>query len=241
MSLLLYCILRGRTGREHPCLTGVNGEKVLFVTAEGLCAAVSRVNPSELALDAARILAYEKVVARLHREFTVIPMRYGCVLDGESRIARLLEERRGPYAALLDELAGRVEMGVRVLSADRGCDPERRAVPRPHPNSPGRDYLAAQRSHYARDERRAEAGRAFVKRVRAAFAGLFVKWKEESRTAGIGPFALPAPLFSLYFLIPAESVEEFRKRFHELDTEDGPGLLLTGPWAPYSFVISDEA
>src|SRR5208337_3085761 len=102
-------------GRQPPELIGVNGEHVLFIPAQGLSGAVSRVVPSELALNPPRILAYERIVARLHCRYTVIPMRYGSVLDEECRVVRLLEERRDQFSALLSELAGCVEMGVRVL------------------------------------------------------------------------------------------------------------------------------
>ncbi len=195
-------------------------------------------------MNPSRILAYERIVARLHCRYTVIPMRYGCVLDEECRVVRLLEERRDQFSALLKELAGCVEMGVRVLpgrNEAEACEAQRAVwhppVPSRHSAGPGCDYLAAQKLRYAQNEGFTAARRAFVERVFAAFAGLFVKWKEEGRSPAQGSSVLPAPLFSLYFLVPAESVEVFRKRFHEINSE-GAGLLLTGPWAPYNFVSS---
>lgn len=244
MSFLVYCILRSLPGRQPPELIGVNGEHVLFITAQGLSGAVSRVVPSELALNRPRILAYERIVARLHCRYTVIPMRYGCVLDEECRVVRLLEERRDQFSDLLKELAGCVEMGVRVLPGRKeaeGCEEQRAVrhppVPRRHSGGPGCDYLAAQKLRYAQNEGFTAARRAFVDKVFAAFAGLFLKWKVECRAPGTGKSIMPAPLFSLYFLVPAESVEAFRKRFHEMNGE-GAELLLTGPWAPYNFVSS---
>lgn len=244
MSFLLYCILRSLPGRQSPELIGVNGGHVLFIPAQGLSSAVSRVVPSELALNPPRILAYERIVARLHCRYTVIPMRYGSVLDEECGVVRLLEERHDRFSALLSELAGCVEMGLRVLpgrNEAEGCEAQRTVghhhVPSRHSAGPGCDYLAAQKLRYAQDEGFTVARRAFVERVFAAFAGLFVKWKMEGRAPRTGNFIMPAPLFSLYFLVPSESVEVFRKRFHEMNG-DGAGLLLTGPWAPYSFVSS---
>jgi len=244
VSFLLYCILRSRPGRHPRELIGVNGEHVLFTTTRGLSGAVSRVVPSELALNPSRILAYERIVARLHCRYTVIPMRYGCVLAEECGLVRLLEERRDQFSALLKELAGCVEMGVRVLpgrSEAEGCEVQRGVwhppVSSPHSDRPGCDYLAAQKMRYAQNEVFTEARRAFVERVFAAFAGLFVKSKVEGCATGTGKYMMPAPLFSLYFLVLAESVEVFRKRFHEINSE-GAGLLLSGPWAPYNFVMS---
>ncbi len=281
MSLLLYCILRSLPGSQPPGLIGINDGHMLFVTAGELSGAVSRVAASQLALNPSRILAYERVVARLHFLYTVIPMRYGCVLDEEYRVVRLIEERRDRFSALLEELAGCVEMGVRVLpdlSEAQACEAQDgagcqslpgaggRALPRRDAGlaggpgairgrkpgseigsaipdsrypisvaSPGSDYLAAQRLRYAQNDGLTAARRASVEKVFAAFSGLFVKWKEECSTPGLGQSVPPAPLFSLYFLVPAESVEAFCKRFHEINNERA-GLLLTGPWAPYNFV-----
>jgi hypothetical protein len=244
VSFLLYCILRSRPWRQPPELIGVNGEHILFTTAQGLSGAVSRIVSSQLALNPSRILAYERIVARLHCRYTVIPMRYGCVLDEECRVVRLLEERGDRFSALLKQLEGCVEMGVRVLpgrNEAQGCEVQRGLwhppVPSRHSAGPGCDYLAAQKLRYAQNEGFSAARKAFVDKVFAAFTGLFIKSKVEGRVSGTGKFMMPAPLFSLYFLVPAESVEVFRKRFHEINSE-GAGLLLSGPWAPYNFVTS---
>lgn len=99
-------------------MTGVNGEHVVFVTTRELSGAVSQVLPSELMLNRSRIIAYEMVVARLHSRYTVIPMRYGSLLDGELGVVRLLEQRSKQFMVMLEEVAGCVEMGVRILSPE---------------------------------------------------------------------------------------------------------------------------
>ena len=130
MSFLLYCIFQTRMNQEPPHLSGANNIwPVLFITANNLSAAVSRVGRSDLTPDTSRMLAYEKIIALLHRDFTVIPMRYGCVLEEESQIIRLLESRCEAYTALLSELEGCVEIGIRALP---GCEESYRMIPK-HP------------------------------------------------------------------------------------------------------------
>jgi hypothetical protein len=245
LSFLLYCILQGR-GDGKPCsLAGVNAQPVLFVTADGLSAAVSRISLPDLVPDQARILAYERVIAFLHRDLTVVPVRYGCVLDEERALVRHLREHGSRYRALLKELEGRVEMGIRILPSSGECIS--RDVPvlppgaqDPHSGESGRSYLAARRAYYSQKERISEAQAAAVERVRKAFDGLFAKLHIEDGNTRGGRFALPPSLISLHFLIPAESVGEFRRRFHILDARDSAGLLLSGPWAPYNFVLPEE-
>ena len=45
-------------------------------------------------------------------------MRYGCMVDDKAQIPRLLEKHRSHYTALLKEVEGCVEMGIRVIISD---------------------------------------------------------------------------------------------------------------------------
>ena len=80
-----------------------------------------------------------------------------------------------------------------------------------------------------------------IEKIREPFAGLYVKCKVENHTPRIGNFALFTPLLSLYFLVPRESVEAFRKRFYSISVQKSPKLLLSGPWPPFNFIVSDHA
>ncbi len=135
VSFLLYCILRSSARKAAPRANrGKRRACPVHHAPKVLAAPCHASSPSELALNPSRILAYERIVARLHCRYTVIPMRYGCVLDEECRVVRLLEERRDQFSALLKELAGCVEMGVRVLpgrNEAEACEAQR-AVWRPH-------------------------------------------------------------------------------------------------------------
>lgn len=247
MSFLLYCIFQTRVNKEPPHISGANDIwPVLFINANSLSAAFSRVDRSDLTPDTSRVLAYEKIIALLHRDFTVIPMRYGCLLDEESQIIRLLESRNEAYTALLSELAGCVEFGIRALPCDDSLSHDVEASsPHPvtrerHSSSPGLAYLAARKLHHARQEQFARQGSMVIEKIREPFAGLYVKCKVENQTPRIGNFTLFTSLLSLYFLVPRESVEAFRKRFYSISVRKSPKLLLSGPWPPFNFVEPDH-
>ncbi len=249
MSFLLYCIFQTRENQEPPHLSCENNIwPVLFITSNNLTAAVSRVDRSGLIPDTSRVLAYEKIISLLHRDFTVIPMRYGCVLDEESQIIRLLESRCKAYTALLSKLEGCVEIGIRAL---QGCDDpllhytEESSL---HPMareryspSPGLDYLAARKLHHAQKEELARQDLRVIEKIREPFAGLYVKCKVENHTPRFGNYTLFTPLLSLYFLVPKGSVEAFQKKFYSISVLKSPKLLLSGPWPPFNFVEPDRA
>jgi hypothetical protein len=207
-----------------------------------LCAAVSHIGPRDLAPDLPRIQAYERVVNSYHRQGTVIPMRYGCVVSQESQVIKLLEEHDPQYEGLLQELEGCVEMGLRVLlpaASLTGVTPgpeAGREVAGPPPPAPtaqperlGLAYLTARKAHYAHQDSWTKEYHQVANRCLVQFAGLSVKSKTEAPSPRL-------PLLSLYFLVPRTVVGSFRRAFWQLSETESARLLLSGPWPPYNFV-----
>src|ERR1035441_4171115 len=114
-----------------------------LLTAHGLAAAVSAVEEMGAPPSVASLLAYERVVEAIHARQAVIPLRYGCVMESESAVIRLLEDHRQEYEALLVRLLGMTEMGIRVLW------PARAEVLPDFAASPGARYLASLRNRYS--------------------------------------------------------------------------------------------
>ncbi len=245
MSCLCYCIGRHPGPELAAPLLGVGGHPVYRLTHRRLRAAVSMVNRADLAPDLPKIRAYERVVLSCHRQDTVIPMRYGCVVEQESQAIQLLEEHGSRYEALLQELEGCVEMGLRVLlpsgpwaAVIPGGPEGSREVAGPCPPDPaaaadrlGLAYLTARKAHYVSQDRWTTEYRQAADRCQAQFAGLYVKCKTEAPSPRL-------PLLSLYFLVPRPAVESFRRAFRQLTESESARLLLSGPWPPYNFVTA---
>jgi hypothetical protein len=140
---LLYCIFRSQEYENHGSLRGVQGQPVSLVSKNGLSAAVSGIPDSELTPDISSVLACQKIIESFHSHPAVggvIPMRYGCLLNRLSQVLRLLKERHNQYEALLEELEGCVEMGVRILVPDT-AENRNSKIPNPWPRAgmPGSD------------------------------------------------------------------------------------------------------
>jgi len=233
MICLLYGIVfspsEGHLPLELP--QGVGGAPVKLIEEDGLGAAVSLIEPSDLAPNIERGLAYARVVEALHAGRTVLPMRYGCLFTEEPRVVELLRLHREEYAAILRELDGCVEMGVRVLadyqespSADCGM-----RITESLSQAQGTTYLAGRRTVYAeREWRDREEGK-----VVAALTGLFVRWKAESLQSN-------SPHVALSFLVKQEAMESFRVAFRRFSRTERARLLLSGPWPPYNFAAPER-
>jgi hypothetical protein len=227
MGYLVYCILGAPVVSGEP-LTGVAGAALSFVEVPGLAAAASELALVESAPPVAELLAYGRVVQELHRRQAVIPMRYGAFVEGLSALQRLLTERTPRYAALLRELEGQVEMGIRVLVPDGGV-----TLPPGAPPVDGGQYLAGRKAYYRMRDENARQHQALLDHYVRAFAGLYGKQRTET-AARDGQTVL-----SLYFLIPRGLIGPFKDVFRRVVETAGARALLSGPWPPYNFVTPD--
>jgi gas vesicle protein GvpL/GvpF len=248
MKYLVHCILRNpvlargpagmrtrrlgaeRAGAGNSPTTGgarpaAHSQGVAFFESGNLAAAVTRHGGGSAPPDATQLLGYERVISNLHAAGPVIPLRYGCLVEDEAAAARLLEEGRVGYEALLERLENRVEMGLRVL-----WDTPADSPPVPTPATPGAAYLAAARRRRGVEAELTPAEREWAVGMCAGLSDLYSEQRQEARFAGAGR------LVSLYFLVPRPSVRRFRGRLRRIVSCQGRGFLVSGPWPPYNFV-----
>ena len=219
MKYLIHCVFRPD---ENAPWVGF-AQELLVVEGDGLAAAVTPWAEEELPPEASRLLAYEKAVASIHATRTVIPLRFGCVVEGESGVRALLRERGAEYQQLLAQWEDFTEMGLRLWCGSR---------PAAEPNTGARNstggarYIAALRersSGLTPAERRCAA--AIAERLKGLYRGA----REEAGPAANGR------LLSLYFLVPRAAVDDFRERVRQIELPPDRKLMLSGPWPPYNF------
>jgi len=245
MKCLIYCIYQKGAGGTEARPLGVDGRPVSVVEKDDIVAAVSRVALPGDSADIAAITNYHRVIDHLHCHRTVIPVRFGTLLDNEIEVENFLQKRGSRYKELLLELQGRVEMGIRVILADQRQSTE--TLPRSEqfrssePLSPGVSYLAGRKAHYAMASLLAEDNEKVISAYSASFKGLYSKVKSEISGTGINDNELvQSTLLSLYFLVPRESLADFRRAFADLKARESARLLLSGPWPPYNFVLPSD-
>lgn len=249
MAYLVYGIVKD-PAVAGASMTGMKGRAVSFIAGHGLCAAVSELDLEEGALSVAEILVYSRVVEELHHRQAVVPMRYGCFLDGILSIQNTLKERRPQYESLLEQLEGHAEMAVRILLPEKERRPrpektikgrdalsaaETTACPQDEEPVSGRAYLALRRVHYQKIDETLQGRQAQSDLYIRAFSGLYTRHRTETVTKN------GVAILSLYFLTPEGKVNRFRETFERAAENGNAKALLSGPWPPYNFVTTDFA
>src|ERR1035437_8179038 len=217
MKYLLNCICQ-QDVFELPQDPGIHG-----VTGHGVAAVVSQVEESTRRPSSSSLLAFENVVEAIDSRQTVVPMRYGCLMESEEQVVQLLEDHRQEYEALLIRLRDMTEMGIRLLWPAS-------VVPTvSHSKCPGATYLASLRNRYNHDTPAAEEV-LLADRIVAPFVHCSTEQRREVSSSDQGR------LLSLSFLMPKIRVGEFRNIVRDIAPPLGVKLLMSGPWPPYNFV-----
>ncbi len=108
----------GRPNDDRPrSITGIGGAALHEVTHEGLAALVSDLpDDGELHFGREELAAHARVLEQALGTGTVLPMRFGVVMENEDDVrARILEAHHDELAQQLAEFDGKVELRVRAI------------------------------------------------------------------------------------------------------------------------------
>lgn len=216
-------------------LVGIDAEPVRLVRGEGVSAIVSDVSGQAPALGRDALMTHSDVLERVLAKATVLPMRFGVVMDGDPEVrSELLEPHRDQLCAQLERLAGRVELTLRasyeeapLLREIMATEPEIRAM---HAASSG-SYL----EHVRLGEMIAGAVQARRCRDADAILAVLAPLAEDFQ---VTPPRHERMALSASFLISREDIGEFDAAVDDVGRQNKHRLRLryTGPLPPHSFV-----
>jgi hypothetical protein len=226
-----YCILPHDGAPDPTGISGVAEAEVRAIRSGPLALWVS-----EGAADrptAARLREHDRVVRLALETLTPLPLRFGTVFRDEAEAVAALDERRGEFLSALAEVAGKVEMAVRVtVEGELATE----IFGESHSDAPtgvatsGRDFLERRRKARERVSRSREAADLRLAEIERDLAVLGFP---SARTV-----VLHEPLIGSV----AHLVHRPQLRFYRENVAAQGGdrvdmrFALSGPWAPYSFV-----
>jgi hypothetical protein len=211
-------------GSSRPCRCGQESEVRWLVEGPLAAATVEPRGESFGPLEQARLLA------AIHGQIAVRPLRYGTVLPQERAVRDFIIRRGTSLLRDLLQVEGTGEIGLRVEllgpaapSCQPGIDDNRLPAMSPH------QYLALRRQCYEwkdqLDRQAQTATENFVQAVR----GLYRQWRVLTST-------VPTTV-RLAFLVQRNHWEAFCRRLESIEPNQAfQRYTRVGPWPPYSFV-----
>ena len=208
--IYLYAIGDGATAVHE---AGLDDRPVETVRHGRLMALVSRGLQTAVEARPGMLRCHERVVTSAMEAGPVLPMRFGTLVGGDHELHAVLSERGVELERALDRVRGRVELGVSALWP--------RAVAEPVAET-GRAFLVAKL------ERR-DAARRIARELHSRLVELAIDARCTLLPREDTPFAGA-------YLVDRGRVDGFERVAEALGlAQDEVELVLTGPWAPYSF------
>ena len=237
----VYGVLSG-SDQAAVSVGGVEKAEVRTVEHAGLAALVSSLEADALAA-AREVRAHWRVLEEASKSATVLPVRFGTVLDGDAAVReQLLEPNAERLAQLLGELHGRVQLNVkgeydeeRLLREVVGASPAIATL---------RDRVqsVSETAGYYDRIRLGELVAAEIARHQEQDAALALARLEPlAVTASVEQPSSPNAAFGLAFLVDGGEVDAFSEAVGRLRQELGERVALryVGPLPPYSFAEAD--
>lgn len=227
MAIYLYCVLRAT--REPPDdLLGIDRSPVRAVDLGGLGAWVSDLATTPVVASPTRAQSHDRVVRAALESETPLPARFGQVVPTEAELRTLLSERREALESALKRVDGAIEMTVRMLVPASTSDSAAHAVGETGKGR-GHEYLERVAA-LQRQERNVLAKAGIVRdRVSSAVGRLVRAESFSGAVAG-------SSLATVSHLVPRENIDAYRNALLALRSEDPAlAIMVSGPWAPYSF------
>jgi len=199
-----------------------------------------------------RAVEHEKVVERLMRTHTVLPMRFPTVFGSRQAVLAMLERHYSGFRDDLQRLRNQEEFGVRVVRATAGLDcglrisdfgfapPGEPAIRNsqppiqpggfPSPEAPGRLFMQERYRRHRHRQEMSEQAAQFGRKLDAAlseFAG-----ERHLRNPSADHF-----VFDGVYLVDRSRRADFHRAFADVrSSEPCFRYLFSGPWPPYNFV-----
>lgn len=111
----VYAVVGGGAER-HFNFPGINGQPVDIIARDGIASVVSDLAAEKIRPERRHLAAHRAVLSKLlELDDGVLPMRFGAIASNPAEITRLLSRNRELFARQLRRVAGKVEMGLRVV------------------------------------------------------------------------------------------------------------------------------
>jgi len=237
----VYCIIGSEQPRQFKTKgIGERGDAVYTMHYRDLAAVVSDSPVREYERTRHNMMAHTLVLEEAIQELAILPVRFGTVAPRAEDIPeKLLERRFAEMHALLDDMEGNVELGLKALWHERAIFDEiieengdiqklrDTLINRPAAETYFERIRLGQMIEIAMAQKREEDG----DRILSALRPMALRTRTNKTFTD-------RMILNAAFLVDKQREKEFDEAIHKLDEEMGQKVIFkyVGPVPPYNFV-----
>ncbi|MDD5496935.1 MAG: GvpL/GvpF family gas vesicle protein [Atribacterota bacterium] len=243
----IYCIIGANEGRNFgPLGIGGRGDIVSTIGYEDLSAVISNFPMDKYVISQENLIAHEKVVEEVMKDYTVLPIRFCTVANNAEEVRSLLRRRYLELKGLLRDLDNKIELGVKaywremkfifqeIAEENEKIKSYREKITKRSSQEKDNDQenykekvKLGKMVKKALEEKREQEGQKIVNSLKRISYDFHL-----NKTSG------DEMLINAVFLVDRTREKEFDQQMSELDKQYGERIRFKyiGPTPPYSFV-----
>ena len=246
MQKIIYAVLLTQNSLELVnsflmTIKGILNQDLYPITCNGIYAVVGKIKKDDLIADRSQIIEYANVIEKLAWEFTLLPMRYGSVMDSDDSIRNMLKRNKKEIVQNLKKVENKNEFGLKIfydfdkLKSELSSEPEdvteeKLKTATAKKNSVYKDYVNMK----LKEHRDKELVLNFINKPISEIKEYLDKL---NAIAKFKKMLDPTNIIDAVFLLDksrkgelVELVKNLQNKYTSLN------FVLTGPWPPYNFV-----
>lgn len=118
-GIYLYCIIgTGEAVNFGDIGIGGRGDAVTTAGYKDISAVISKSNERKYSLSRENLLSHQRVIERVMKDYTVLPVRFSTIADNIEGIHEVLRKRYEEFSNLLRDMDNKIELGIKAVWKD---------------------------------------------------------------------------------------------------------------------------
>jgi hypothetical protein len=222
-------------------MKGISGTDLKAISFDGITAVVSDVKRADLITDRSNATEYAAVIENLAQQFTVLPMRYGSIMESAELINKMLERNYHEFQQNLQKVENKNEFGLKIFCDSEKLKSELRIKSEADTQTPEKPATKIKNSVYKdyvdkklKEHRLEELMLTYVDSVIAKITGYLDRLNTINK---FKKMATDTNIINAVFLLDKERKDALIHVTEDLKNQyPALNFVLTGPWPPYNFV-----
>jgi hypothetical protein len=245
MEMMIYAILSvsGEPIKLKSLLAdlkGIDEEDLYIVSYEDICAVVSNVKRANLITDKKNAIEYAEVIEKLAQHFTLLPVRFGSILESGNTLIKMLERNYIGMEKNLEFVKNKLEFGLKIFCDSEKLISELRAKSETGISASGNKTTVTNSVYRQWVNRKLEEHRieeSLLSYIDAVIATLTEQLIELKAVHKFKKMTSSTIIIDGVFLLKKVKKSDLIKVIADLQNlHPRLNFVLTGPWAPYNFV-----
>ena len=112
----IYCIIETKSPKTFgPLGIGGRSDELYVVCLNDIAAVVSNSPLKKYPVRRENMLAHEKAIEAVMKEYTVLPVRFGVIAEDDDKIKKILEKEYDKFKDLLNKMDNKKELGLKAI------------------------------------------------------------------------------------------------------------------------------